>query len=132
MSCLCKDSPADIPMCPGRMEKPSAAFKLPEKVKIGGHWYKVLHPYEFKERYDRYGHTNSGQKEIALSGVDGNGVKRTESSIIVTFIHEVLHGIDSLIDFLPEGAEETTVGRLSEAIYQVLVDNGYLKVEEEA
>lgn len=106
-------------------------MKIPEKIKIGGHTYKVKYPYKFEERYDIYGQWNDPKKTIYISEVDGNGVKRAVSSIMVTFIHEILHAIDGMTGlelFLrPKEGERESAEAVSEAIYQVLVDNGYLK-----
>lgn len=111
----------------GVPKKQKNMIKLPDKIKIGGHEYKVEYPYKFEERYDIYGQWNDPKKIIYVSDVDGNGVKRADSSIIVTFIHEILHAIDGMagLDIFAkhekDGREPAEV--VSEIIYQILVDN---------
>ena len=107
-------------------------MKIPKSIKIGGHTYKIEYPYKFGERYDIYGQWNDPKKIIYVSEVDGNGVKRADSSIVVTFIHEILHAIDGmagleLFSRNKEGGRESAEV-VSEIIYQILVDNGYLEV----
>ena len=106
-------------------------MKLPESIKVGGHTYKVEYPYNFEERYDIYGQWNDPKKIIYVSDVDGNGVKRADSSIMVTFIHEILHAIDGMagLNLFSQGKddEREPAEVVSEIIYQILVDNGYLK-----
>ncbi len=108
-------------------------MKIPEKIKILGHWFKIEFPYAFKERFDRYAQCDDTQKIIYISEVDMNGTKRADSSIIVSFIHEVLHAIDlNIVHHIFDGKEgENKIEGFSEGIYQVLVDNGYLKQQSE-
>ena len=104
-------------------------MKIPSKLKIGGHWFTIKYPYIFQERFDRYAQCDDTKKTIYITEVDGNGAKRIKSGIIVSYIHEILHAIDM------NTGHKTFVGNegenkleaLSEGIYQVLVDNGYLK-----
>jgi len=103
-------------------------MKIPKTLKIGGHNYKIIFPYTFTERNDITGQADHQNKTIrVVSEVDGE--KRSESTIVVTLIHEILHGIDSCTGqgmFRGDGGEGK-IEALSEGIYQVLVDNGFLK-----
>jgi hypothetical protein len=106
-------------------------MKIPKTLKIGGHVYSIECPHEFKERTDCWGHHSPGQKVIQITDIDIGGGKRPESGIMVTFLHELLHAIDSVYGdniFLGEKGEDNA-HRLSEGIFQVLVDNGYLKLD---
>lgn len=101
---------------------------IPKKLKIGGHEYEIIFPYVFTERFDRCGDHDFELKRIRITEYDGNQ-KRPESGIMVTFIHEVLHAIDCTSGhcmFRGDDGEKYTEA-LSEGLYQVLVDNGYLK-----
>ncbi len=103
-------------------------MKIPKTLKIGGHIYKILFPYVFTERYDINGNCDADTCLIKIAASNVN-IPRAESAIAVTFIHEVLHAIDfntgHRIFERTEG--EKKIEALSEGIYQVLVDNNYLK-----
>ena len=98
---------------------------IPKKVKVGGHTYKVLFPYNFRERVDLDGQVDHNVAEIRVSGSDTNSVKRTRSMIEQVFFHELLH----CIDFAYNGSklDDDTVERISQGLYAVLKDNGFLK-----
>ncbi len=100
--------------------------KIPEKIKIGGHWYKVLYPYAFSERMNTAGQSDFFLKEIRLSDVDPGGSKRASSGIMVTLIHEILHTVDLTTGYNVFDKNESAVEGFSEMIYQILIDNGWL------
>uniref|UniRef100_A0A6M3K0G5 WLM domain-containing protein n=1 Tax=viral metagenome TaxID=1070528 RepID=A0A6M3K0G5_9ZZZZ len=104
---------------------------IPEKVKIGGHQYTIFFPYLFRERDNLYGQHDHAQKEIRITGVDTCGAERAKSGIIVTFIHEVLHGIDfnSGHQIFNSELGERALEAMAEGIYQVLIDNGWLTLQ---
>ena len=102
-------------------------FKIPKTLKVGGHQYKIVYPYFFTERYDLRGQHDAAVKEIRISMVDGGGIERVTSDIIVTLIHEVLHGIDQMCGHEVFKDNEPALEGISEGIFQVLVDNGYLE-----
>lgn len=101
------------------------SVKLPDKVKIGGHWYKVLFPYKFVERIDINGLTDHDTVEIKISEGDGISQKLAESKIMETFFHEIIHAIDYIYN--ANSLDEPTVKRLAQGLYQFLTDNGLLK-----
>jgi len=100
-------------------------MKIPNKLKIGGHEYRVVFPYVFTERFDRYADSDDARKIIHISDFDGGGNKRAESGISVSLLHEILHAIDHLTGheqfFGPDG--EKRIEALSEGLFQVLRDN---------
>ena len=100
-------------------------MKLPDKLKIGGHEYRVLFPYTYRERSDILGQCDFDLKELRISEIDGSGNIRADSSIMVTFLHEILHAIDfhtgQKIFNTNEG--ENWCDGISEGLYQVLKDN---------
>ena len=100
-------------------------IKIPKQIKVGGHMYKVIYPYHFKERTDRIGACDFIKSEIVIGDDDGNGEKRGQSTIEQTFFHEMLHAIDKVYN--ANKLEEETVERLSEGLYQVLKDSNLLK-----
>lgn len=106
-------------------------MKIPDKLKIGGHQYKVVYPYVFKELTSglvgQHDHTIN---EIRLVDRDSGGLKRVESQVYVTLIHEIMHSLDRLTGqhrFNVDDKAEDYLHSLSEMIYQFLVDNGFLK-----
>lgn len=104
-------------------------MQLKPRYKIGGHWFEIKYPYIFQERFDRFGQCDDPKKIIYITDVDGNGAKRAESAIVVTFIHEILHAIDlNTGHHIFEGKEgEEKLEGFSEGIYTFLIDNGFLK-----
>jgi len=102
-------------------------LKLPKSIKVGCHKYKVLYPYHFTERYDQYGQRNDGLKCICITDLDGNGNKRPDSAILVTFIHELLHVVEDVTGHnvfeRAKEKEEKVVEGFSECIGQILIDN---------
>lgn len=100
-------------------------FKIPDKIKIGGHFYKVVFPYTFTERHDIDGLVDQDTLEIKLSGGDGTGQKLAKSKIEEHFFHEIIHAIDDVYN--ANQLDEPTVKRLGQGFYQVLVDNNLLK-----
>ena len=103
-------------------------MRLPKTIKIGGHQYRVIFPYIFTERNDRTGDCDFSGKIIRIVEAVG-GEKRSDSAIVTTLIHEILHAIDNVTGqkmFDTTNGEDMIDG-LSEGIYQVLVDNPKLK-----
>ncbi|MDA2921691.1 hypothetical protein MYX07_00310 [Patescibacteria group bacterium AH-259-L07] len=100
-------------------------MKIPKKIKVGGHIYKVIYPYRFKEREDLYGRTNEGRKEIFVTNLDANGNKLPQTKIEETFLHELLHAVDQTYN--NNDLKEEIVARMGEGLYQVLKDNKLLK-----
>lgn len=106
-------------------------MKIPKSIKIGGHVWEIKYPYTFQERSDRWGQCDDAKKQVLVSDSDVNGAPRAKSSVMITFIHEILHALDFFTGqkiFDGESGEMKAAG-LSEAIFQVLVDNQYIKVE---
>ena len=98
----------------------------PKTVKVGGHNYKVLWPYKFQERDDVSGQCDYVLNELRIAEVDGSGNERAISSQTVSFIHELLHAIDIASGHKVFINNEPAIEGISEGIYQVLVDNGWL------
>jgi len=103
-------------------------MKIPSKIKIGGHKYQVIFPYVFTERTDRGGDCDFQRNVIRIADSVGT-MKCADSTIMVTLIHEVLHAIDNTSGHAIFSGEygENEIEGLSEGIYQVLVDNNFLK-----
>ena len=103
-------------------------MRMPSTLKIGGHQYKVVFPYVFTERKDRNGDCDFSGKVIRIvEFVEGE--KRSNSAIVTTLIHEILHAIDNVTgqNMFDVNNGESMADGLSEGIYQVLIDNPELK-----
>ena len=100
-------------------------MKIPERLKIGGHWYEVKYPYHFLERDGMVGQQDWHLKEIRIGDTDGCGNQAAESRIAVTLIHEILHACDYITGhrMFEEKEGENKLEGLSEVLFQVLRDN---------
>jgi len=99
-------------------------MKLPKKIKVGGHVYRIVFPYRFKERTDILGQADHDLNEIRLTDKDGLDNKRVVSSVEESLIHEVLHCVDWVYN--SGKLEEDVIKRLSQGLYQVFKENKIL------
>jgi hypothetical protein len=102
--------------------------KIPKRLKILGHDVKVLYPYSFKEREDIWGQWDQAGMVIRLAGVDNGGQKIKTCAVVVTLLEEIIHAIDDLQGhkiFHNDEVHKALPG-LTNGMYQVLKDNGYL------
>ena len=105
-------------------------MKIPKKIKIGGHIYRVffVKTRDEKKQSCNIGLTNAIIKKIYVE----KDIPRSQQEN--TFLHEVLHAImmetrlwydfdrtDRKLD------EEDIVGRMANMLYQVLKDNKLMK-----
>jgi len=96
-------------------------MKIPNKIKIGGFYYKV----EKRKSNDKEKNSNNWgityhSDKLILIDKDIN-----EQQQIQTFFHEILHCIDVIYN--SRQLTEESIERLSQGIYQVLKDNRLLK-----
>ena len=101
-------------------------MRIPERLKIGGHEYRVIYPYHFTERGDRGADHDFSTKVIRIDGKDSwSHEECPESGIAVMFLHEILHGCDLITGggIFSGDDGEAKIERLSEALFQVLRDN---------
>lgn len=107
-------------------------FKIPKTIKIGGQRFKVLYPYEFKERTDIRGQCDYDTLEIRLSGVDQGGNERPISTVWPVFFEEILHALDIQNGhrIFDEKEGHKGLNGLSEGIYQVISDNFQIAEKE--
>lgn len=93
-------------------------MKIPDKLKIGGHWLNVEFHSEKEVQYDRMGTLCHWENRILIQE------DLVESKQISSLFHEVLHEIDKQA-FIDLTEKQVTI--IAEGIYQVLTDNGFLK-----
>jgi hypothetical protein len=92
-----------------------------KEIKIGGHIFKVLCPYTFKESIATKGQCDSDLNEIRLKAIDGCGNNLAKSTLEVIFIHEILHAVDTVYN--NDSLSGDAINHLAEGLYQVLKDN---------
>ena len=85
-------------------------MKIPKRLKIGGHIYKVKEVSDL----DKCGATDRDKNTITLSKEMPHNQKE------VTLIHEILHALNNEM-------EHAFLDGLAEQLYQVLSDNKLLK-----
>ena len=93
-------------------------MKIPDKIKIGGHWFSIEYKSEKEDRYANRGTSLLWENRIILQ--KDVGLSRQ----IATLFHEIIHEIDYQYEI---ALSERDVSTLAEGIYQVLVDNNFLK-----
>ena len=96
-------------------------MKIPKTLKIGAHTFKILYPYQFKERSDVYGTCNVSLGEIRISDTDGNDRKLTSTQIGQSLFHEILHAINDI--YVGSKLDERDIEGFSQGLFQVLNDN---------
>ena len=99
-------------------------MRIPKKLKVGGHIYKVDDNYTFKERTDISGQAKHEDGHIRMTRKTQSGVPVTRSKMEQCFIHELLHCVDATYN--ADKLDEETIMRMSEGLYQVLNDNEML------
>jgi len=93
---------------------------IPDHLTVGGHNYKVIRDYKFREREDIEGQADHGFKEIRLAESNIGGVFK-HTRVEENFMHELLHCVDHVYN--AQKMEEETVTRISQGLYQVLKVN---------
>lgn len=100
-------------------------MNIPDKIKIGGHSFKVKFPYDFRGwNVKQVGACNYEKCTLYLSDTDHvmhGSTKIANSVILQTFLHEILHAVN--IIYYDDRLDETGVTQISEGIFQVLKDN---------
>ena len=95
-------------------------MKIPDKVRIAGHNYKVLYDDKYLIEKKLFGECDFVTQKIRLSK-EYEGRVRAKSDINRSFLHEVLHAIDGHYNNF--ALSEKAVDRLSNGLCQVLTDN---------
>ncbi|MCK4339962.1 MAG: hypothetical protein KAW87_08260 [Candidatus Cloacimonetes bacterium] len=96
-------------------------MKIPNKIKVAGHYYKVKFDDKGLAKEHLIGQTNNDFKEIRLCKHYKSKRARARSEIEETFMHEMLHTVDK--NYNNASLTEKAVDRLSQGLYQVLHDN---------
>ena len=101
-------------------------MKFPDEIKVGARRYKIIFPYFFKERTGITGQADHSILELRVSDCVDGGLKRPESAILVTYVHELIHIIDRVYNgsrIADMDGGEYLVEALGEGLSQILADN---------
>ena len=101
-------------------------MKIPNKIRIAGHDYKVKWDDKNLPKEDSIGDIDNDFKEIRLCKHYKSKRARAQSEIERCLFHEILHGIDC--HYNNDSLSEKAVDRLSNGLYQVLSDNFVIKI----
>lgn len=127
-----------------KVMKMNEIAKLPDKVKVGGFYYKIYYPYDFDTENmsdcETMGLFEPSTLSIKIKKFDGGGIAFPNSIIVGSFLHEIFHAIDRIycddrIDGMDsvfskdEDRKETAIPALSRGWYQVLRDNNILTLK---
>ena len=95
-------------------------MKIPDKIKVAGHYYKVKWNDKWLTDNGYVGYSFHNKLLIFLCKIF-RGDKLSKSIIEETLLHEIVHCVDA--NYNNHSLSEETVNRLSEGLYQVLRDN---------
>ena len=104
-------------------------MKIPNKIRIAGHDYKVKWDDKGLVKERLIGDISNDFKEIRLCKYYKDKRARAQSEIERCLFHEILHGIDC--HYNHDSLSEKAVDRLSNGLYQVLSDNFIIKTKKE-
>lgn len=98
-------------------------IKIPKKILIGGITYDIKLVKRFKEDLgEPWGFCNNRGALIELLEFY-NGIRFSDSSILNTLLHELLHAIEYV--YCDKVSKEQVIVILTEIIYQLLSDNNF-------
>lgn len=96
-------------------------MKIPDKIKVAGHEYKIKWDTKRLAREGFVGEADHNKDIIYLSKEFPLGEARAKSEIEETLLHEILHTIDT--NYNNKSLDEKEITRLAIGLYQVLKDN---------
>ncbi len=99
-------------------------MKIPNKIKVAGHWYKIIFDDKGLAKKHLVGRSDNDFKEIRLCKYYKSSRARAKSEIEETLMHEIIHTVDR--HYNNDSLPEKTISRLSQDLYQVLKDNFHL------
>lgn len=91
--------------------------KIPERIKIGGHWIRIFYEDKIFDNHGKYGQSRFLECEIALQDRDMDYSMKTHC-----LFHELIHFIDKIYNNY--SLDEPTTDALAEGIFALLVDMG--------
>ena len=98
-------------------------MKIPKKIRVAGHDYKILYKDEYLSKRELVGQCLNDEKKILLCKYYDKTL-RAKSEIELTMMHEMLHAVDR--HYNDNKLSEKTVRHIANGLYQVLKDNFHL------
>lgn len=95
-------------------------MKIPNKIKVAGHDYKIKWEDKRLSKEELFGQADFVGCKISLCK-NYEKQRRNKSEVERTLVHEILHVVDRHYNNCH--LKEKEVARLSEGLYQVLKDN---------
>ena len=105
-------------------------MKIPKKVRVAGHDYKVQWDTKRLVESGFAGDCHHGMHVISLSKTCTDGTKASSSYIEETLVHEILHCVDT--QYNHKQLTEEQVVRLATGLYQVMKGLGWYKESNQA
>ena len=99
-------------------------MRVPKKLKVAGHTYKVQWDTDRLVQMDWRGDCHHGTHVMSLAKKCGDGTIANPSNIEETFIHEMIHCVDA--QYNNHQLTEEQVVRLGTGFHQVLKDLKWL------
>lgn len=96
-------------------------MKIPKKIKVAGHYYKIIWDDKGLVKQHLIGTASNDFKEIRLCKYYNSKRARAKSEIEETFLHEIIHVVDK--NYNNDSLSEKALNRLAQGLYQVLKDN---------
>ncbi len=91
--------------------------KVPQKIKIGGHWVSIHYEDKLMDNHGKYGQSRFPECEIALQQRD-----MADSMKSHALLHELVHFIDNTYNNY--ALDEATTNALASGIFALLTDLG--------
>lgn len=94
-------------------------MKIPKKIKIGPHTYKIKYQKGMSKNHSVLGQTRM------LDGVIAIDPEQIQTQLEDTFIHEILHAINMQVEFVnrDRDVEESAIIKLSPLLLQIIKEN---------
>lgn len=92
-------------------------MNIPRSVKVGPHTYKIRLLKRMSEEHGKVGQIVNSKAVLTIDP------DQSQSQLEDTFLHEILHAINSQVKFVKDDDEEDAVLRLAPALLQVIKDN---------
>jgi len=108
-------------------------MKIPDKLKVAGHYYKVFYDDKYLNKEGILGQCDFITQKIRVCKYfqpkkEYKRKLRAKSDIERTFYHEMVHAIDG--SYNNYGLTEKEVDRLSTGLHQVMNDNFTVKIKK--
>jgi len=101
--------------------------QIPKKIKIAGHIFSVIYPFEFEPELNQCGKLCNTENKIFIAG-SNEGKKYAQSQVWAILIHEIIHQIGKISQTTELWENEETVERIASAVLDILISNEWLKV----